>query len=82
MNQYKIKILLTFLRKNILKNFFFRRMHPYEVLKGMCLETLIIKALRGKKMVKNINIFLKEIKLQEPSFSLKICFIFILRVLN
>lgn len=78
MNQYKIKILRTFLRKNILKNFFFRRMHPYEVLKGMCLETLIIKALKGKKLqyILNRNEITRAFVLFENLF------LFILRILN
>lgn len=77
MNQYKIKILRTFLRKNIL-TIFFRRMHPYEVLKGMCLEKLILRALRGKKYqyILNRNNITRAFVLFENLFH------FILRVLN
>lgn len=77
MNQYKVKILRTFLRKNILK-IFFRRMHPYEVLKGMLLETIIIRALRGKnyQYILNRNEIIRAFVLFENLFH------FILRVLN
>lgn len=40
---------MNFFKKEYFKEFFFRRMYLYEVLKGMCLEILIIKVLRGKK---------------------------------
>lgn len=78
MNQYKVGILRTFLRENILKIFFFRRMRPYEVLKGMCLEKLILRALRGKKYqyILNRNEITRAFVLFENLFH------FILRVLN
>lgn len=78
MNQYKVGILQTFLRKNILKIFFFRRMRPYEVLKGICLEKIILRALRGKKYqyILNRNEITKAFVLFQNLFH------FILHVLN
>lgn len=42
-------------------------MRPYEVLKGICLEKLILRALRGKKY----QYILNRNDLQKPSFSFK-----------